>query len=69
MEDNWVKIFSAFKLYKVELVKGILERNEIDSVVLNKKDSEFLIGEVELYVDKKDADKARELISEFKESE
>nr|NQU93186.1 DUF2007 domain-containing protein [Bacteroidota bacterium] len=69
MEENWVNIYSADKLYKVELVKGILERNEIESVIMNKRDSEFLIGEVELFVDAKNEDKALQLISEFKKSE
>ena len=70
MEDNWKIVYTADRLYKVELVKGLLDQAKIESVIMNKKDSEFPVGDVELFVDDKDYDKAREIVVEqHKESE
>jgi len=70
MEDNWKVVYTADRLYKVELVKGLLDQAKIESVIMNKKDSEFPVGDVELFVDDKDYDKAREIVVEqHKESE
>jgi len=69
MEDNWLKVYSAGQLYQVELVKGILDQNGIDSVIMNQSDSEFLLGEVELYVDIENFEEAKNLIREFHKGE
>jgi len=70
MEDNWKIVYTADRLYKVELVKGLLDQAKIESVIMNKKDSEFPVGDVELFVDDKDYDKAREIVlGQHKESE
>jgi hypothetical protein len=50
MDKNWVKIYTTSDVYKAELLKGLLIDNEIKAVVINKKDSVYLIGEAELYV-------------------
>jgi len=69
MEDNWLKVYSAGQLYQVELVKGILDQNGIDSVIMNQSDSEFLLGEVELYVDIENFEEAKNFIREFHKGE
>jgi hypothetical protein len=69
MEDNWLKVYSAGQLYQVDLVKGILDENGIESVILNQSDSEFLLGEVELFVDIEDFEAAKSLIREFHKGE
>jgi hypothetical protein len=62
---DWVKIQTFDRIHQAELRKDILEKNEIPSVIINEKDSLFLIGEIELYVQSFDEAKARELIDEF----
>jgi hypothetical protein len=62
---DWVKIQTFDRIHQAELRKDILEKNEIPSVIINEKDSLFLIGEIELYVKVFDEAKARELIDEF----
>jgi hypothetical protein len=62
---DWVKIQTFDRIHQAELRKDILEKNEIPSVIINEKDSLFLIGEIELYVRIFDEAKARELIDEF----
>lgn len=69
MEENWKSVYSADKLYKVELVKGILNQFSVESIIMNKRGSEFLVGDVDLFVDEKDFEKAQKLISEHHKSE
>jgi uncharacterized protein YqgQ len=70
MKENWKIVYTADRLYKVELVKGLLDQDDIESVIMNKKDSEFPVGDVELFVDEKDYEKARAIVLEHhKESE
>lgn len=64
MDNDWVKVYAAGKLYDVELVKGLLEQNGIESEIFNQKDRAFLVGDVELYVHSKDAEKAKQIIAE-----
>jgi hypothetical protein len=63
LEKNWVKIYSTTKNYKAELIKGLLFENGIESVVVNKQDSSYLFGELELYVMTDDAIKAKHIIT------
>ncbi len=62
MEDNIVEVFAADKQYKVNLIKELLEKNKIECFVLNQKGSALLLGNIQIYVDKKDEEKARETI-------
>ena len=62
MDQNWVKIYSTTAPYKAELLKGLLFENGIEAVVINKQDSAYLFGELELYVHFDQAIKARHLI-------
>jgi len=64
MEDNWKAVYSADKMYKVDLVKGTLDQHNIEYITMNKKGSGLLLGEIELFVDEKDYEKAREIIKE-----
>ena len=63
MDSNWAIIFSTGLPYKIEILKGILEENDIDSVIINKQDSSYHFGELELYVKAEDVVKAKRIIS------
>jgi len=63
MDENWTLIFSSSKTYMAEMYKGMLEENDILSVVVNKQDSAYLFGEAELYVKVDDAFNAKQLLS------
>jgi hypothetical protein len=62
MEENMKEVFTADKLYKVEMMQQLLKSNNIESFILNQKGSELLVGEIRLFVDEKDEKKALELI-------
>jgi hypothetical protein len=65
MDKNWTKIFSSSQLYKVEIIKGLLSENNIVSIEINKQDSAYLFGEIELYVKVEDAFQAKQIIVKY----
>lgn len=53
--DNWIKVFETEKQIRAEIVKGVLEENEIKAVVLNKKETVYQIfGTYQVLVLKED---------------
>jgi hypothetical protein len=69
MDEEWVVIYSSQQLYEIELLSGFLLENDIESFVINKQDSSYLIGEIELHVPINSILKAKQLISNFNQSE
>jgi len=65
VEPNLVHIFSSGQPYKAELVKQMLTDHNIQSFLVNKQDSAYKFGEVELYVNRDDVIRAKRLIHEF----
>ena len=63
VDKNWVKIYSTAAHYKAELIRGLLMENDINCVVINKKDSSYLFGEIELYVMPDDVIQAKHILS------
>ena len=62
MEENMREVFSADKMYKISIIRELLTENKIESFVLNQKGSAFLVGDINLYVDEKDEQKALSII-------
>jgi hypothetical protein len=65
MEENWVKIFESHDEFRVEVARQTLEESGINAVVLDKKDSPFLTGNAELYVNRDSAAEAMSVIKDF----
>jgi type III secretory pathway lipoprotein EscJ len=63
---NWKCVYTTDRLDKTEAIQGLLAEENIEAVVMNKTDSAYLIGDVELYVKSEDVNKAVELIKGFK---
>jgi hypothetical protein len=66
MPKDWVKVYSSSAYHKAEIAKAILEEEEIESIILNKKDSMHLhlsVGEVEIYVEQEYVMKAKHILS------
>jgi len=63
MEANWVVIYKSSQLHKAELVKAVLEDNEITAVIIDKQDSSYFFGEIELYVAAEFVIQAKHIIS------
>ncbi|MBV8254743.1 MAG: DUF2007 domain-containing protein [Chitinophaga sp.] len=67
MEKGWVKVFSSDRPYETEIVKGMLQENGIDAVILNRQSSSYTFtipGQVELYVPEAQADTAQNLVTQ-----
>lgn len=63
--DNWQLIYSTEQAYKAEIVRMVLQDNNIDAVVVNKKDSSYSLlslGEIEVHVRGEDVILARIII-------
>lgn len=62
MEEQFILIATAADIYEGEIIRGMLEENGIEASLINKKDSEFLIGEVEVYVPADQVNQSREIL-------
>lgn len=52
---KWKKVFSSQKIHEIILVEQLLETNNIQSVRMNKQDSAYLFGQIEIFVSQEDA--------------
>lgn len=66
MSENWEAIYSTDQLYEAEMVKDMMADNEIECVIMNKQDSTYRFGEIEVCVPTEEVFKAKQLIIEFK---
>jgi Putative prokaryotic signal transducing protein len=49
--QDWFKLYNTKNYLEANIIKGKLEENNIQAVILNRQDSSYLvIGEVEIYV-------------------
>lgn len=39
--DHWISVYETDLLYRAELTKDILNNEEVDAVILNRKDSSY----------------------------
>ncbi len=63
--ENPIKIYTSNQSFEIELMKSKLEENKIESYILNKQDSAYVvIGDLELYVDNKDVERANVILKE-----
>jgi len=65
MGKDWALAYVTGQLYQAEMVKDILEDNSIEAVLLNKQDSFYLFGDIEIYVRPEDVIRAKFLIKEL----
>jgi hypothetical protein len=67
MEKDWKQVFLTGEYYKAEMARDLLEMNGINSVVMNQKDSVYqTFGDVEVFVNDADEEKAIEILNELK---
>jgi hypothetical protein len=60
-----VHIFSSDRPYKAELARQMLADHNIRAFLVNKQDSAYKFGVVELYVNRDDVIRAKKLIQEY----
>jgi replication initiation and membrane attachment protein DnaB len=62
MEEGWVKIYQTNNSYDAEIIKQVMERENIACIVMNKQDSSFFFGSIEIYVQEDDQEAAKKII-------
>lgn len=60
-----MRIFETPDDLRMEMARQVLEENGIDAVVLNRKDRTYLIGELELYVNRDRVIEAKSVIKQI----
>jgi len=63
--ENWTRIYATRNLPEANIIKGMLEENNVRVMLVNKQDSSYLnFGDIELYVQKHKEDTAKQLIDQ-----
>ena len=60
--SKWQVVFTTRLLYKAEIVRGILEENNLKPVIMEKQDSMYKIGYFEVFVTQEQVLKALKTI-------
>jgi hypothetical protein len=67
MAPEQVHIYSSSHPYLAELIRQRLADHSIPAFIVNKQDSAYKFGEIELYVHRDHVIRAKKLIREFEE--
>ncbi len=67
MEKDWVLIYRADEEYQGEIIKQLLLDNGLHPVLLERKDDEFRIGQVEVFISPLELQKAKEVMTKNEE--
>lgn len=65
MQHDWVCIYITNNDYRANLAKEMLEEHDIEAIVMNKRDSSYGFGDIELYVRTDVVIRAKMLVNEF----
>jgi len=65
--NDFIKVYATKNAFEAELIKGLLLNNNIEATIINKKDSQFLFGDIEVHVAAADAESAKEIIASREE--
>jgi hypothetical protein len=68
MEEGWILVYRTDEEYKAEIIRQLLENHQLHPVMLDQKDDEFRIGDVEIYVSPLEVEDARLVIEQNTES-
>jgi Putative prokaryotic signal transducing protein len=62
--QNWFLLRTTPQAYEAEIIKGMLEDNQIPVIVVNRQDSSYVfLGEIEVYVPIHFKDMANDLLN------
>ena len=50
MDKNWVKIYTSNDFFKAEIVRQVLIDHDIEAVLMNKQDTAYKFGEVQVHI-------------------
>lgn len=64
--EGWTCVYRSDKLHEAEFVTSLLDTHNITSVIVNKQDSLYLLGYIEVYVPVENAFIASQIINNLK---
>lgn len=67
MNSDLVHIYSSGQPIQAEMVKQMLANHNISAFLVNKQDSAYKFGEIEVFVGRDDVIRAKMLIREFED--
>jgi hypothetical protein len=62
MEEGWIKVYKTDKKYQADIIIELLDENGITGVVMDKKDSSYMFGNIEVYVPAENEEQALTII-------
>lgn len=65
MEENWIKIYVTSNFFTAEMIRQMLIDNNIPAVILNKQDSSYRFGFIEVLTQQENEAAAKALVAEF----
>ncbi|MCD6565829.1 MAG: DUF2007 domain-containing protein [Bacteroidales bacterium] len=66
MEKDWVIAYESKQEYLAEIARSVLSDNDIESVIINKKDSIYnSFGDIEVYVNRDNLIKAKQILQKL----
>ncbi|PIE88088.1 MAG: hypothetical protein CSA04_03685 [Bacteroidetes bacterium] len=69
MEKDWKLIYTTGNPIHIDILQNLLLEKGVKSVFINKQDSSYLFGDIELYVDQKNVMVARQVVTQFEAHE
>ena len=61
---DWSKIYITDQFHRAEIVIAVLEDYDIEASMIDKRDSSYLFGDIEVFVQEKDIEQAKKIILE-----
>lgn len=66
MEKDWVIAYESKQEYLAEIARSVLSDNDIESVIINKKDSICnSFGDIEVYVNRHNLIRAKQVLQKL----
>lgn len=65
MEKNWNKIYTTQNFFTAEMIRQMLIDNDIPAVIMNKQDSSYRFGLIDVFIHQENEMAAKALIEEF----
>ena len=66
MEKDWVIAYESRQEYLADIARTVLSDNDIESVIINKKDSVYnSFGDIEVYVNRDNLIRAKQILQKL----
>lgn len=66
MEKDWVIAYESKQEYLADIARTVLSDNDIESVIINKKDSLYnSFGDIEVYVNRDNLIRAKQILQKL----